>query len=305
VHLDPGAYAARFLLPPGVALQQVEVAPPCLNPIEPEGGWRAPAIATSTDVAVTALMALDAQHELPPAGSAIDRTGADFEVEAPIEAALVPARVTGLEGGSLRAGRQGLRASISVDLPTAGLYSISAFVSPGGGQRWVFDGCRKAVVCPAERAGWRPILSQSFAAGRHTLVLTLGDGASVERVRFEPKKNAPERYVETLRRLGFDVGEAGPVLRATALDAARFVRDRRRARLAVLCGDTVPFDETGTQIPTLAAASAPTKPGGGGVEPPPGGGVAPPPPPPVEPPIGPPLLPPQPPATPTSPADRT
>ena len=39
-HLDPGAYAAQFLLPPGCTLSQVEIAPPCVNSIEPMGGWK-------------------------------------------------------------------------------------------------------------------------------------------------------------------------------------------------------------------------------------------------------------------------
>src|SRR4029453_1392453 len=34
-HLDPGAYAAQFLLPPGAALSPVEVAPPSATPIYP------------------------------------------------------------------------------------------------------------------------------------------------------------------------------------------------------------------------------------------------------------------------------
>ena len=43
-HLDPGAYAAQFLLPPGCTLSQVEIAPPCVNSIEPAGGWKPTAV---------------------------------------------------------------------------------------------------------------------------------------------------------------------------------------------------------------------------------------------------------------------
>jgi hypothetical protein len=289
-HLDPGAYAAQFLLPPGCSLSQVEIAPPCVNPIEPLGGWKPAAVTTVQDLAVTALKAIDIEHELPPAASPVEITGADLSVEAPAEAVDARARATGLDSLALRAGRKGLRAVVSVELPEAGLYSVSAFVSPGAGQRWLADGCRKAIVCPGEGTAWRPVLSQSFAAGRHTLLLTLGYGATVERVRFERKKDAPADYVATLRRLGFDPGPDGPVSRATALDAVRFVREQRRRLAASLCGDQVPFDETPPALPTQVAAT-PT--------------IGPPPqvpaPGPVEPPIGPPLLPPQPPATGTQP----
>ncbi len=140
-------------------------------------------------------------------------------------------------------------------------------------------------------------MSQPLAPGRHALTLTLGAGAALQHVRIERKKDAPANYVATLARLGFALGAPGPVTRAKALDAATFVRDRRRALLAAMCGDpvlveTAPAvltarapeesrDQTGPQPPPVV----PTKP----VQPP------------VEPPIGPPLLPPQPPATPTQP----
>jgi len=108
-------------------------------------------------------------------------------------------------------------------------------------------------------------------------------------VRFELKKSAAADYVATLKRLGFDPGPDGPVARGLALDAARFVRDRRRSLAAALCGDRVPFEETPTALPTQVAG--PTTPGG--PQQPLG---------PIAPPIGPPILPPQPPSSPTQPA---
>jgi hypothetical protein len=133
-------------------------------------------------------------------------------------------------------------------------------------------------------------MSQTFAAGRHTLVLTLGDGASVERVRIEKKKSEPADYVATLKRLGFDPGPDGPVARSRALDAIGFVREQRRNLVASLCGD-VPLEELPTALPTQVAGAA-TGPATGPATRPPGGG---------EPPFGLPILPPQPPASGTSP----
>jgi hypothetical protein len=195
---------------------------------------------------------------------------------------------------TLRAGRTGLRAVVAFELPEAGLYTVSGFVSPGAGQRWLADGCRKAVVCPGQATGWRPILSQTFAAGRHTLVLTLGDGATMERVRIERKKSEPSDYVAVLRRLGFDPGPDGPVARSRALDAVSFIREQRRRMIASLCGDQVPFDVTPTALPTQVAGTTAAPVPGGGTRP--GGQPGT-----VEPPIGPPILPPQPPASGTTP----
>jgi hypothetical protein len=290
-HLDPGAYAAQFLLPPGCTLSQVEIAPPCVNSIEPAAGWKPTGVTTAQDLAVTALKAIDAEQELPPAASPIEVTGEQFQVEAPEGAVEERAKAQGLDAMTLRAGHSGLRAIVAVDLPEAGLYSVTAFVSPGTGQRWLADSCRKAVVCPAPGTGWRPIMNQAFAAGRHTFVLTLGDGATVERVRIEKKKSEPSDYVATLKRLGFDPGPEGPVSRARALDAMRFVREQHRTLAASLCGD-VPPPLTPTALPTQVAGTVtpgtpnqpPTQPVG-----------------PTEPPVGPPLLPPQPPATPVAP----
>ena len=291
-HLDPGAYSAQFLLPAGSTLSQVEIAPPCVNSIEPVGGWQPSAVTTTEDLAVTALKAIDVEHELPPAAVPVELTGEQFQVEAPAQAVQDRAKATGLEKMSLRASRSGLRAIVTFELPEPGLYSVSALGSPGTGQRWLADGCRKAVVCPGATTGWRPIMSQTFAAGRHTLILTLGDGAGVDRVRLERKKSDPSDYVTTLKRLGFDPGPDGPVARARALDAMRFVRDQRRSVVAALCGDQVHLEETPTALPTQTATGATPGP----VEPPTQ------PPGPIEPPLGPPMLPPQPPSSPTQPS---
>ncbi len=290
-HLDPGAYAASFLLPPGATLSQVEVAPPCVNPIEPLGGWLPAGVTTTDDVAITAVKAMDVEHELPPAATPIELTGDTFQVEAPLAAVQERAKAAGLDAMTLRAGRSGLRAIVSFEVPEAGLYSVAAFVTPGAGQRFMVDGCRKAVVCPSEATGWRPIMSQTLAAGRHTLVLTLADGASLERLRLERKKDGASHYLATLRRLGFDPGPQGPVARGRALDAERFVRDQRRTLMSALCGDRVRIDDSMTGLSSQIAGGAPVVPGQ-----PPGEPTGP-----SEVPAPPPLLPPQPPSSPTSP----
>jgi hypothetical protein len=133
-------------------------------------------------------------------------------------------------------------------------------------------------------------MSQTLAAGRHTLVLSLADGASFERLKLERKKSSAADYGATLRRLGFDPGPQGPVTRARALDAMRFVRDQRRALMASLCGDRVLIDDSLTGQTTVAgnAAVVPGQPPGEPVGP-------------GEAPIPPPLIPPQPPSSPTTP----
>ena len=145
VHLDPGAYDATVLLPEGSVLEYVELAPPCLHPIEPRGGWKASAAATTEDVAVTVLQALDLESELPPAAPPIELRGSDLQLEDGSRAvdASPAAR------GPSAAGRRARASSSLADIPETGLYTLSVFGVPGGGQRWMADGCRKCVVCPS------------------------------------------------------------------------------------------------------------------------------------------------------------
>src|SRR5918995_3267623 len=202
------------------------VAPPCLNPIEPIGGWKSTAVTTVEDVAVTVLKAADLESELPPAATPLERTGGDFEVEVP--ELTLPARGVGFEALALKADHRGLGAVLTVDLPEAGLYTLSAYGVTGAGQRWLGDGCRKAVPFPSDTVGWRVVMSQPFSAGRHTFTVALAAGAVIERVRLERKKERSTDYLATLRRLGFDPGPDGPVSRDKALEAMRFIQDRGR-----------------------------------------------------------------------------
>lgn len=287
-HLDPGAYSAAVMLPSGSTLEYVEVAPPCVSPIEPTGGWKLETITTIDDVATTSLRAMDLESELPPAATPIEISGSEFAPEDPT--AVKPgASEQALEGVWLHAGQRGLRAIVNVDIPEPGLYTLSAFLVPGGGQSWVADGCRKEIVCPSTKgAAWRAVMTQPFSAGRHSLAVTLLDGASVERLRLERKKEKAADYVGTVRRLGYDPGPEGPVTREKALEAMRFVEKRRAERTSEYCGDVRLPDVRALPPDPLVAANAAGAAAGRVVNPP-------------LPPLGNALLPPQEPASPTQP----
>src|SRR5206468_6525004 len=103
-HLDPGAYNAAVLIPRGSILEFVEFAPPCVRPIEPRGGWQPTAVATTDDVALTTLQAVDLESELPPAAMPLEWRGADLRVE---ESSPVLTTAAGLEEGTFHAGTRG------------------------------------------------------------------------------------------------------------------------------------------------------------------------------------------------------
>jgi hypothetical protein len=247
-HLDPGVYTTSLLLPVGTSLESVELAPPCVNPVEPIGGWKPLAITTPEDIAVTAFKALDLEDALAPADTPIEIRAVDSAEDA------AGASAEGIERPALRAAQNGLQAVLVLDLPEAGFYTLEAFVSAGNGQSWRADGCRKAVLCANSPGGWRAVMTQSFSSGRHTLAVTLAAGAAVERVRLVPRKHAPADYVVALRAAGFDPGE-GPVSRQTAIAAMQFVRKLRADLQRRSCGD-IPEPAPPTVNSVVAAAGA-------------------------------------------------
>jgi hypothetical protein len=293
VRLQPGVYSAAVLLPSGTSLGSLELAPPCLNPVEPLGGWRSSAIASTGDVAVTAIQAVDLESELPPAETAVEVTGADFRVTGGAGATTPASAEASLESTWLRAGPGGLQAVVFVDLSQAGLYSLSVFGIEGGGQSWLADSCRTSVLCPrgdeAEGPRWRVVLSGAFQSGRHFFSVTLGPGAVVARLRMERKKDEAADYLGTIRRLGFDPGPDGqPVTRSRAVDAMNWLRERRRMTPVETCDVPIPTQETTLRADVGPPPTGPTGPlpGFPGV--------------PV-PPTGPPVIPPQEPASPVVP----
>jgi len=255
VHLDPGAYDATVLLPEGSVLEHVELAPPCLHPIEPRGGWKAAAPATTEDVAVTLLQALDLESELPPAAPPVEFHGSDLTLEDGSRALDVSA---GSEG-TFRGGPKGSRVVLLADIPDTGLYTLSVFGVSRGGERWMADGCRQTTVCPSTDSSprWRVLLSGQFQKGPHLFSASLGPDTAVQRIRLEQKKDTPGDYVATLDRLGLDLTPAGPISREKAEEARRFLEHGRAEQARELCGDIL---RPGTLVAELATSG----PGGSG-----------------------------------------
>lgn len=291
-HLDPGGWTARLELPVGAALEMIEVAPPCLSPIEPLGGWVTAALTSNVDLAVTLLRASDLESELPGVEDPLEIPAGRFRS---LEASV--SEGSSADAFRLQAGPNGLQALVSVDVPEAGLYSVSAFGLRGAGHSWSADGCRKAIVCGAregeDQPQWQRLTTAEFAPGHHVFTVMLGPGATIERLRLERKRQGGEDYVATLRRLGFEPGPDGPITRPKAYDAMDWLRRQRdQARLTQDC-------PTLWERPTVrqADATGPGDTGGGPTVVPPITTTVPP----VQPPITPPIIPPQPPGSPVEP----
>jgi hypothetical protein len=272
VHLDRGAYSTLVRLPAGTSLEAIEVAPPCVSAVEPLRGWSEDAVADSVDVAATVLKAIDRESDLPPAATPIEVSGESFEDETGGQPmAVSSSAMGGMERMWVRGGPAPRRAVVYLELPEAGVYTVSVYGLVGGGQGWSADSCRKAIVCaPLEPAAaepkWRPLMTAPFTAGRHVFTVTLLDGAGVQRLRAEKKKTTGADYVATLRGLGLDVGESGPVSRAKAQEAMAFVQERGLSLLAGRCGD-IAVPAGGVRVAGFQPASIPgpaTAPGNAG-----------------------------------------
>jgi hypothetical protein len=275
ISLSPGVYTLSVALPRETSLEAIEVVPPCLNSIEPKGGWQKTAIAQTGDVAVTALKALDLESELPPAASPIDVPSMAFQPTTP--QALRASLKGGLEGFWLQADARGLQAIVHVDFPEPGLYTVYGFGLSGGGQSWLADGCLKSIVCPAtaspETPSWKAIMTAEFSAGRHSFAMTLANGAAVQRLKIERKKDDVADYLGTLTRLGLSLGSQRPIPRPLAVDAMKFVEVKRRAQELNRCGDVL-LPSSGALVAGLASAPG-TVLSGGSAAPVPGPGIAP------------------------------
>lgn len=300
IRLQPGNHTISVSLPPDSSLESIQVSPPCLGSIEPDGGWRGPALTTDEDLAKTMLQALEMEYELPPADEPIEVRAGKFDI-------LAPDSRMGEGGGesddfTLTSRFDGLHAIVYVDIPQAGLYAVSAFSATGDGQSWIADSCRRADVCPTPDATpkWRTLLTSEFNAGRHSFAVLLTNGATVGRIRLQRLKTAPEDYVAALERVGFRVGAKGPISRDKAREAMEWLRDRWKQKMATDPACII-------QTPIGRAVGAPGQIAGGlTLTTPTTPGVTPPANPPTGPPNGPPLPPPlpptdQPPATPVLP----
>jgi hypothetical protein len=230
--LSVGGYVVSFLVPPNTCLSHVEVVPPCLQPIEPLGGWKPKAVTMASDIAATLLKAADLESELPPAATAMEHPGADFDVDDSTGTPLAIQAAAGPEMSWLRGGAAGTRGLLIVTIPEDGLYNMSVLGRFPTAQRWGVDSCFETLLCPTgEKDGlrWRSITSLSLMAGRHLLSVDLAPESIVARVKLERKKSAAEDYIGTLRRLGFDPGPEGPVSRKLAQDALGFLKSKLAA----------------------------------------------------------------------------
>ncbi len=226
IRMEPGNHTISVVLPPGASLESVQISPPCVNLIEPENGWRAPALTTNEDLSRTLLQALEMESELPPADEPIEIRAGKFERLAPESAVN-----TGQEESAefeLRATPEGLHAIVYADLTTAGLYAVSVWTAEGDGQAWLVDSCRRVDICPTGDlvTKWRTILTAQFNVGRHSFAVLLANNAVVGRLRLQRLKNSPEDYLATLTRVGFDAGGKGPITRAKAREAMEWLIDR-------------------------------------------------------------------------------
>ena len=281
-HLWPGAYHLSVQLPPGSVLERVEVGPSCIRSVEPFGGWKPAAVALTDDVAVTALQAVDLEHELPPADTPVEIPAADFQHDETF-----PPGTDEPPGSWARGGARGAKLTVFLDLPEDGVYSFWVYGVKGGGMSWLADHCLRSIVCgwpdpqqalADQESRWLRLVTSEFRGGRHHFSVVLGPGSAVSRVKLERKKASPADYLATVRRLGLDPGPDGSVVtRPRAVEAMEWIRGHRPDDLVTGGCEVVREPEAraagaGEMAPVQGPGAAPpgtgTPPGPGGPLPP-------------------------------------
>lgn len=243
VNLSPGSHGLNLLIGEGAKVQALGVTPPCLRPIEPNGGWRPLEPLHFGDMAVSLARALNLEHKLPALGPEISIKGEHF-----VRVLEIPTGETSAGESPdpfwLASGNAVLTARIRVSVPEDGLYSIEArYISPNHPVRWVVNRCLKAVSCPAAAdAGvrWVEVAALKLKAGEHELEVTLPPQARLDRVVLQRREGTTDSYIRVVEDAGFSLGAGGEeVRRRQALDSAQRLRRRFQSSLTSNCGDTL------------------------------------------------------------------
>ena len=263
-HLDPGAYTASVLLPRGTTLEHVEVAPPCVMPIEPPGGWKAPAVLLSEHAAVTMVQALDKESELPPSDAPIELEASQFHTEfgaSPVAASgTIPGSIKGGPGGtravdhrgpagsraSTRSPRSGSRARVRAGRPTPAS-------SPSCARTRTRDPTSRSGVPSSPRSS-RPGATPSPSSSRRA--------RSSSACAPSARRTAPRTTWRPCAASASTSVPPGPMPRNRAVDAMHFLEKKAASMKESLCGDVVlptivPVTRAGLEVAQIPGPQQP------------------------------------------------
>ena len=198
--------------PRAATLEYVELAPPCVHPIEPRGGWKADG--RHHDRGRRGDRAAGARPRVAscrPRASPLEFHGSDMQLEDG------RSRRTPAASTAASAAARAARASCCRwTCPRPGSTRSPSSACAGGGQRWLADGCRTCVVCPSTDAA--PALARRssrassqkgphvFAARSDPAPASSGSGSS-------RRRTAADYVGDRLRDSASSSGPAGPVTR--------------------------------------------------------------------------------------------
>jgi len=259
VRLSPGNHKLSLMLPRGTRAEALGVTPPCMLPVEPQGGWKPLEPLRFEEMAVTLAKALDLEQNLPAIGEPITVRGEEF-VRTLSFSYEEPGLTVEDEPFWLVTGGSIVTAVARFQVPEAGLYSIEARYLSGQPVRWNMDTCLRVITCPVTpaQAGRRRSLALELEAGEHEIEVTLGPGSKLDRIEVQRRDGSTEAYIDVVEDEGFKMGEAEEsVLRRDALSAARRLRDRFLRLAALRCEDSLVAMEAMAAARSVQVSSAP------------------------------------------------
>lgn len=179
-------------IPPGGGIDTLSLYAPALVPIEPAGGWQLDQPLQWNDLAVTSLQLLDLLDWFPTGGSPVVVEAETAVAGQKVEFTDVDYFGTPSSGRWIRAGADTTECDLVIDLPTAGVFRLSARALGGEPIAMRLDG----------RIDFRPRFDQSFvdrdlgtvplAAGPHTLTVTLPGRSGLDKIELIPLRFSPE-----------------------------------------------------------------------------------------------------------------
>lgn len=198
IELTAGPQEIVVVIPPGGAVDYVELTAPNLPPIAPGGGWRADAPLTWEILALTTLQALGLQEQLP----LLAETALTLEAETLADtggAAVVADTHLGRPGGGrwLRTQAEPATVAVPLNVAASGYYDLELTMM--GAPIGVLLNNHLALSVEGKPYLDTAILPAVFlAAGPNRLDITLPPGAGLDRLALKPRQSDLAGYAGVL-----------------------------------------------------------------------------------------------------------
>lgn len=205
--LAAGQQEITVTLPPGGALDYLELTAPALTPLQPDGGWQPAAPLDWQTLTTTAVAALELAGQLP-AGTPALAIEAE-QLPEPADARVVEAAHLGAPSGGkwLRAGGAGTRITVPVKLAGGGFFDL-AVTALGAPLHLAINRVQEFTFAGPPYLDTITLGPFHFSSGDNQLEVALPPGGGLDRIVLTPRRSDPATLAGVL---GMDISAEAPV----------------------------------------------------------------------------------------------